>query len=416
MSFVGGSISQAAAISGAEERLLAVEALAASKVATATFNAKVALLDGKDAEHDSRLGSVEAVAASKVAQAAYDAKVVLLDAKDVEHDAAIAVAVAKDAEHDGRLAGLDTLVASKLAISTYSSKMAALDSKDAEHDSRLSAVEGVAASKVAQAAYDAKLALVDAKDAEHDGRLSAVEGRATALEGDISGRVQAAIDEKVAQTVFDSLASELRSADSALTAALATKVAATTQASVDAAQNAIINTKASIAGVNNALQGLSNYVNSQVTRLDGVDASKVAAVDYQAKVDALEEFIGVLLQTYTITKPAGGSYEYTGVKQNLLAPAFAPENPANVSFSGNSLSFDLPETVGQISFVDVNVGGTWYQAWRSAVAPPNANVMSISGVRVTVTLPVAIVGVVDIFTRYDAFTGNSDAGFYRLNA
>jgi hypothetical protein len=416
MSFVGGSISQAAAISGAEERLVAVEALAASKVATATFNAKVALLDGKDAEHDSRLGSVEAVAASKVAQAAYDAKVVLLDAKDVEHDAAIAVAVANDAAHAARLDGLDALVATKVAQTAYASKMSALDAKDAAHEGRLDAVEALAATKVAQADYDAKMAALDAKDAAHEGRLDAVEGRATALESDISGRVQAAIDEKVAQTVFDSLASELRSADSALTAALATKVAATTQAAVDEAQNGVIATKASIASVNSALQGLSNYVDSQVARLDGVDASKVAAVDYQAKVDALEEFIAVLLQTYTITKPTGGSYEYTGVKQNLLAPAFAPENPTNVSFSGNDLSFDLPETVGQISFVDVNVGGNWYQAWRSAVAPPNANVMSISGVRVTVTLPVAIAGVVDIFTRYDVFSGNADAGFYRLNA
>jgi hypothetical protein len=356
MSFTGGSISQAVAISGAEGRLSAVEALAETKVALSVYDAKMALIDAKDVAQDGRLSAVEALASSKVASATYSAKMALVDAKDAEHDG----------------------------------KLIALEAKDAEHSARLVAIE--------------------AKDVEQDGRLSAVEGRATALETDISGRVQTAIDEKVAQTVFDSLASELRSADSALTAALATKVAATTQASVDALQDGAISTKASIASLNNVI----NAFNSELDRLDGVDATKVAIVDYEAKVDALEEFINVLLQTYTITKPTGGAYEYTGVKQNLLAPPFAPENPINIVASGNALSFNLPNTVGQISFVDVNVGGTWYQGWRSAVAPPNANLLSINGTTVAMVLPVNVVGGIDIFTRYDVFSGNSNAGFAHI--
>lgn len=326
MSFTGGSISQGALISSQDSRLAAVESLAASKVAQAAYDAKVALLDAKDVEQDSRIMAVESVAASKVAQAVYDAKVAVLDAKDAEHDA--------------------------------------------------------------------RLGAIDAKDIEHEARLDAVEGRATALESDIAGRVQSAIDEKVAQTVFDSLASELRSADSALTAALATKVAATTQSAVDALQDSAIATKASITSVNNALGNLQGQINA-----------KVATSAYQAKVDALEEFINILLQTYTITKPSGGNYAYTGVKQNLLV-SFTPENPINVVASGNAISFDLPNTVAQLDFVDVNIAGTWYHILRSS--------LSINGVSVAMVLPVEVTGEVLIYTRYDAYSGSPNAGFYRI--
>lgn len=239
-------------------------------------------------------------------------------------------------------------------------------------EGRLTAVEALAGTKVAQAAYDAKVVLLDAKDAEHDAALIALGGRATALESDLSGRVQAEINDKVAQGVFDSLASELRSADSALTAALATKVAATTQASVDSLQDSAIATKASIDGVNDALNGLVSQFNAEIIRLDGVDASKVNTSDYDAMVvglqgvdadhdgrlgaleaidaggrlasvesavsvingtiannimphltahdgnlAALEEFVSVLLRTYAITKPNGSPYAYTGSVQGL---------------------------------------------------------------------------------------------------
>jgi hypothetical protein len=239
-------------------------------------------------------------------------------------------------------------------------------------DSRLSAVEALAGSKVAQSVYDAKVVLVDAKDAEQDARLVAVEGRATALESDISGRVQTAIDEKVAQTVFDSLASELRSADSALTTALATKVSAVTQSAVDALQDGAIATKASIAQFNNLINAfngeldridakdaeqdgrlsqIESNVDNHENHLNGIDGTianvilpnlsdlngwrvttegRVGTVEsrlnvqidphlsaHDGKLSAIEEFISVLLRTYTITKPNGAPYAYTGSAQGL---------------------------------------------------------------------------------------------------
>jgi hypothetical protein len=215
MSFVGGSISQAAAISGADARLSAVEALAGSKVATVDYNAKMAMLDAKDALHDSMIDS-------KVAIAAYEAKMTVLDAHDVA---------------------------------------------------------------------------IEARALALEGRATAVEARATALETDLANRVQAEIDAKVATTTFDALASELRNADSALSAALATKVAATVQSGVDAAQDAIIGLKKNAADV------------------DAKDA------EHDGKLAALVEFVRVMLKTYTITLPTGGSYAWTGAAQNISLEA-----------------------------------------------------------------------------------------------
>lgn len=225
MSYVGGSISQAVAITGAEGRLSAVEAVAASKVASAVYDAKVALLDAKDAEHDSAI-------AAKVASAVYDAKVALLDAKDAQQD---------------------LVIATKLSSSVYDLKMIGLDAHDAAHDAAIAALEG---------------------------RAGALETRAGAIESDISSRVDAAIAEKVAITTFDALASELRNADSALTTALATKVATVVQAAKDAEQ-------------------------------DAKDA------EHDAKDAALVEFVRAMLSTYTITKPDGSPYSWTGAVQGL---------------------------------------------------------------------------------------------------
>lgn len=168
---------------------------------------------------------------------------------------------------DGSTARLD---AAELAIvqnlSSATAKYALLDAKDVEHDQSLSTLSGV---KVDLSVYDAKMTALDAKDAEQDGRLVAVENRATALESDISSRVQAEIDSKVSQVVFDTIHAELMDVDSQLTSTLATKVAATVQADLDASQNSTIATKVAIA----------DYDVFVSTATAGID-SKVAQTDY----------------------------------------------------------------------------------------------------------------------------------------
>ena len=351
MSFVGASIAQAQQITAANSGISSLQAAVAARVELSTYNAKVALLDAKDVAMEGRLDAVEVLAASKVAQ------------------------------------------------STYIAKVAALDAKDVEVEARLDDVEALAATKVAQSAYDLKVAALEGADAAAAARLDAIEG-------DIAGRVQDAIDEKVAQTVFEALADELRLADSALTAAVATKVASVTQQAVDDAQNAVIAQKASIAD----LSGAITTVNASITSLQN---GKVDKSQYNAKVAALEEFVQLMLKTYTITLPNNTTYAYNGNFQNALAMGFQPENPVSLAYNSVSklLTFQLPNTAQYLSFVDMNINGAWVQRWNPALNQPNTTPFSRSGSTITINLSAFTpTGSITVFTRYDAYSGNSNAG------
>lgn len=161
-------------------------------------------------------------------------------------------------------------------------------------DSRITAAEtAILANK---ATYDTKVAAIDAKDTEQDGRLDAVEGRVTSLETDISGRVQSEINDKVAQATFDALATELRDADSALSTALATKVAQTVQQQTDDAQNELINSKVSQSDYDSYVSSNDAAVASKVDQTeydsyvssnDAAVASKVAQSDYDTFVSTV---------------------------------------------------------------------------------------------------------------------------------
>jgi hypothetical protein len=256
MSFIGKSVFQDAQISGADARLTAAELAIGTKVAQSAYNGKIAEIASKH---------------------------LALDATDAQHTASIAA-----------------LDAAKVEVSVYSAKMTALDVKDADHDTRVSVLEAAVPTKVAQTEYDTKLAAVDAKDVEQDGRLTSVEGRTTALESDISSRVQAEIDAKVAQTVFDALVQDFLDTESQLSAALATKVATTVQVQTDAAQDALIASKVA-----------QPVYDSKVSLLENRDYY------FERRFLALDEFVRTMLATYTITKPDGTPFVYTATVQNL---------------------------------------------------------------------------------------------------
>jgi hypothetical protein len=219
--------------------------------------------------------------------------------------------------------------------------MALVDAKDAQQDGRLSAVEGRASDlesiKLDARTFDEKMALVDAKDAEQDIRLTKVEGRVSTLETDLSTRVQAEIDDKVSQVVFDSVKAQLENTDSTLAAALATKVAATVQVQVDDAQNALINSKVAQADYDVKVAAIDAKDGEQDVRLTALEADKVNVVEYVAdkavlsdkdyflenRFLAIYEFIQAMLNTYCITKPDGNLYEFTAELQKLpTAPAY----------------------------------------------------------------------------------------------
>lgn len=156
-------------------------------------------------------------------------------------------------------------------------------------DTRITAAE--AAILANKATYDTKVAAIDTKNDQQDGRLTVVEGKVTALETDLSGRVQTEINDKVAQATFDALAAELRTADSALSTVLATKVAETVQLQTDDAQNTLINSKVSqvdydlyVEQAATDLQGVNDSLIALIATAQNTADDKVAQTEYDAYV------------------------------------------------------------------------------------------------------------------------------------
>jgi chromosome segregation ATPase len=333
------------------------------KLNKAIYDEKMAAIDAKDLEQDARHTSAEGeivalqgratsleactadLKAVKLDKSVYDAKLAAVDAKDAAQDGRLSAVEGRASTLESRADGHDASIASleqkKLDVATYAVDQAADAAKHAEQDGRLTAVEARASTlesvKQDKAAYDEKMAAIDAKDAEQDGRLSAVEGRASTLEKDLSTRVQAEIDSKVSQVVFDSVKAELENTDSALAAALATKVAQTVQYEIDESQNALINTKLAIEDFKRAEEGFNAKLNDHEFRIKSVEENKVSVKEFKNTVNqlfntdyavehkflAVFEFIQAMINTYDIRKPDGELYEFTGKFQGLpTAPKY----------------------------------------------------------------------------------------------
>ena len=158
--------------------------------------------------------------------------------------------------------------------------------------------------------YDAYVELNDAKNQEQDDRLDGVETRLEAIDTNIIGRVDDAINSKVATTTFELLANELRNADSALSITLATKVATTVQVATDLAQDAKIDARV-----------LTTDYNAYTT--SDINTNKLNEI----KIAAMEQFIRTLLATYTIKNGSDQTYVYKGYAQKDFEIA-----PAAISF------------------------------------------------------------------------------------
>ena len=337
-----------------EDRASTLESVKLNK---AIYDEKMAAVDAKDLEQDGRLTtaesdivslqgratSLEACAADlkavKLDKSVYDAKLAAVDAKDAEQDGRLTAVEGRASTLESRADGHDASIASleqkKLDVASYTIDQAADAAKHTEQDGRLDSLESRASTlesvKQDKAAYDAKMTAVDAKDAAQDARLDAVEGRATALESDIGTRVQAEIDSKVSQVVFDSVKAQLENTDSSLAAALATKVAATVQFQIDESQNALINTKLATEDFKKAEEGFNAKLDNHEVRIKDMEENKVSYNDfknafgqasdldyfYENKFLAVFEFIQAMINTYDIRKPDGDLYEFTGKFQGL---------------------------------------------------------------------------------------------------
>ena len=179
-------------------------------------------------------------------------------------------------------------------------------------------------SRVTTAAYTTKVGEIEGRITGVANRASALETRADALEGrvdaidaDIDGQVQNAIDDKVAVTVFNSLASELRNKDSTLFNSLATKVAQTVQTGVDAAQNAEIEKRVITTNYNSKMEALDNTNTAQDTAI----AARTLRATYLQKIAAIEEFLYLLNEDNYIeaVNSDGTEYKYRGTFQDFKA-------------------------------------------------------------------------------------------------
>jgi hypothetical protein len=262
-------------------------------------------------ETDLRIDALEAALPTKVDLTVYNNKVALLEGNDATHTADIAA-----------------LNANKVDKTTYNAKVAELTTTNATQDTRLSSLEALAATKVAQVDYDAKVADLESVDAAFGVRLTNLEDRATSIQNNISTNVQAAIDDKVSDAVFQALATELRDKDSELNGILATKVAQTVQDTTDAAQNAQI-----------ALRVLKTDYDTKMSSLDGKN------VNWEKRLLAIDQWIRAMLATYTIKKADNNDFVYSAAYQNDVTI-----NPAPFAITGKTTGNKLYITMQPFAY------------------------------------------------------------------
>ncbi len=330
--FTDFSATQGAKDAAQDSRMTGIDATVAAHYSE--FQSTVQSLNATDSVINTHLSTIDGNIATTNATAAafrqtYDAYSAANDAKNVEQDtrltAAETTAAALRAEYNVSTAN----VAADLSAfhGAYDAYTQANDALNSNQDSRLLVVETKAEStKQAHEAhvaltaantdslqqlisynkntYDGYVADNDAKNLEQDQRLDAAETRLEAIDTNIIGRVDDAINSKVATVTFDQLADELRNADSALTTALATKVAATVQVATDAAQDAKIDAR--------VLQTTYDTYTAADIKTNNLNEIKIAA---------MEQFIRTFLSTYTIKNAQDQVYTYKGYAQRAFETA-----------------------------------------------------------------------------------------------
>jgi hypothetical protein len=149
--------------------------------------------------------------------------------------------------------------------------------------------------------FNVDIISINAIDNSQNSMIDFLDAEIIDIKTDISVRVQNAINAKVAFGVFSTMESTLRSTDSDINTLLGQKVAASLQLELDNSQTSVINTKVDIATFNTKVSDLNdmNYT-------------------WEARFRAAEEFIRVMLATYTIKNPNDNTdYAFTGALQSI---------------------------------------------------------------------------------------------------
>lgn len=241
--------------------------------------------------------------------------------------------------------------------------------------------------------YDAYVSANNTKNSQQVGRLDTHESRLDSIDTNIIGRVDDAINSKVATTTFDRLAKDLRDVDSDLSITLATKVASTVQVQTDAVQDAKIDTR--------VLQiDYDTYVSN------GTNTKKLSEI----KIAAMEQFIRALLSTYTVKNGFGQPYIYKGYAQKdfEIAPAalsfvsrFDDKSKINIT----ALEFITRSNANQLRIYDV----TQAELLRGSVAAASKTTSTSTGdVTAVYTMTRAVTSAdFPIKLRYQDTSGNA---------
>jgi hypothetical protein len=335
-----------------------VGSLETNKVYITVYDAKISSFSSINGSQNNRLTYAESnINSLQNSTSSIDGRASSLDNNKVNiltYNYAISSISSTNIVQDSRLTGAESYISTlqdkaltlegqiynlginKVNILDYNLQVSTFISTNTVQDGRLTGAESnistLSSIKQDLNDYTNKINLIDAKDVDQDNRLSTIKSNVSSIQEDIAGRVETEILAKVPQFIFDTLKSELDTADSILTNSLATKVVSTIQQQVDAAQNTLIDSKVAQNVYNSTISSISSTNASQETRLSGIESSRLHTIgydiyktnldnkDYFAEQSLLSiyEFIQTMLNTYEIFKPDGSLYQFTGNLQNLL--------------------------------------------------------------------------------------------------
>jgi hypothetical protein len=223
---------------------------------------------------------------------------------------------------EARITANEAATALRLTIADHNTKVSELEGK-INARVPLGDSPGVTGYTTKIGQIEGRIGTVETKTGTLEGQATNYETRIGLLEGDISGRVQSEINKMVAQTVFDTLKTELETKDTYLNTELTKRVEKAAQKQIDDAQDALIAAKVNTSTYTTKI----GEIDAKDSAQDAVIASKLNNTVYTNKIAAIEEFINLCQAGNYIniqipnTNPAESYYYvYTGTAQNVPIP------------------------------------------------------------------------------------------------
>jgi hypothetical protein len=218
---------------------------------------------------------------------------------------------------DGRLLVIESTIPTLTRTDIFTDRAATIERDtqkllvQSDYDAKVVEVEGRLADSVEEDAVENRMAVLEGRDTALTARVSGIESSIrTLIANTIPGKV-------TEQTTFNNLRDELRGVDSDLLGKIAGKVVEAAQLNVDALQNTNIGTKLPQTTYDAKMALLA----AKTLLQDAAINQLLEDTEFQAKVDALEEYICMVDLAYFLQKPNGEEYHYEGTFQNISFPS-----------------------------------------------------------------------------------------------